>query len=60
MHGLDEFKGEFEEDLDALLNSIFVGVAFVLLVKYDEVPGVEELEGDYTDPVVREECLFLG
>ena len=30
IYGLDEFKGEFEEDLEALLGPVFVGVASIL------------------------------
>ena len=36
IYGLDEFKGEFKGDLEALLNSTFMGVASILPVEYGE------------------------
>ena len=45
IYSLDEFKGEFEKDLEVLLGSVFKGVTSILPVKYGEVQEVEELEG---------------
>ena len=60
IYGLDEFKGEFEEDLEALLGSVFIGITSILSAKYSEVQDVKELEGDYTDSIIGYECMFLG
>ena len=59
IYGLDKFKGEFEEDLEALLGSVFVGITFILLVEYGEVQDVETLEGDCVDSIVGDEWMIL-
>lgn len=55
---LDDFEGEFEEDLEALLGSMFMGVASILPVEYDKVQKVKNLEGDCADSTVGDECMF--
>ena len=60
IYGLVEFKGEFEEDLEMLLGSMFVSVASILAADYGKVQDVERLEGDCTDSIVGDECMLLG
>ena len=60
MYGLDEFKGEIEEDLEALLGLVSIGVASILPIEYGKFQDVEELEGNYSNSIVGDEYMLLS